>query len=256
MLTRLNIAPVLTADHLRQTDRLARLRETPGILKTPPASPHIEHDGIFVPRGAITEISGPPGSGKTEWTLRFISSCFSNLCSSAKDSGQHSNQDERIGMVGSGGVVQNRTTRVATRVAWIEDAFTANPRGFAEHGADLSQFLFVEGGKDALWATHQVLRSQLFGAVVLWVRESVLSATKPSVELRKLQLSAEQAGAPLLLLCSQPRPTGVNWPVSLQMNMDPRTRRPRILQQSPRSEEVGHERRRPLQTFRTRLHSA
>jgi hypothetical protein len=44
--------------------------------------------------------------------------------------------------------------------------------------------------------------------------------------------------------------------VSLQIAMNPRTRSPRILHQSPRSEEVGHERRRPMQRHRTRLHSA
>jgi hypothetical protein len=219
MLTRLNIAPVLTAD------RLARLREIPGILKTPPASPHIEHDGILVPRGAITEISGPPGSGKTEWTLGFIAEALSELSQNSKDSGQHSNQNERIGMAGSGGVARNPAAEhAAGRVAWIEDCFTANPRGFAEHGVDLGRLLFIEGGKDSLWATHQVLRSQLFGAVVLWVRESLLSVAEPSVELRKLQLSAEQAGVPL------------------QIAMDPGTRTARVLEKSPRSEEVDHER--------------
>ena len=71
MLTRPSIAPVLSGD---QVLRLSRLREIPGLLKSPPSSPFIEHDGIRIPRRAITEISGPPGSGKTEWTLQFLSS--------------------------------------------------------------------------------------------------------------------------------------------------------------------------------------
>ena len=214
MFSKLSIAPIL------KPEQLERLRNIPGILKQAPDSPHPEFEGIRIPRGAITEISGPAGSGKTEWTLRFIQQNFD----------QHS-KHERIGSVET------------ARVCWIEDVFTANPRGFTEHGLDLSRFLFVEGGRDSLWATHQVLRSQLFDAVVLWVRESVLSVNEPSVELRKLQLSAEQAGVPLLLLSPQPRPTGVNWPVALQIAMDPNTRTAKVLEKSPRSEEVDHERR-------------
>ena len=204
MFSKLSIAPIL------KPEQLERLRNIPGILKQAPKSSHLEFEGIRIPRGAITENSGPAGSGKTEWTLRFIQQNFD----------QHS-KHERIGSVET------------ARVCWIEDVFTANPRGFTEHGLDLSRFLFVEGGRDSLWATHQVLRSQLFDAVVLWVRESVLSVSEPSVELRKLQLSAEQAGVPLLLLSPQPRPTGVNWPVALQITMDPHSR----------TAKVDHERR-------------
>ncbi len=222
MFSKLSIAPVLSGDQLT---RLARLRQIPGVLPKAPTAPHFEFEGIPVPRGAITEISGPAGSGKTEWTLRFIRQTL------RQNFDQHSQNCERIGSVET------------ARVCWIEDVFTANPRGFAEHGLDLSHFLFVEGGRDSLWATHQVLRSQLFDAVVLWVRESVLSVSEPSVELRKLQLSAEQAGVPLLLLSPHPRPTGVNWPVALQIAMDPRTRTAQVLDKSPRSEEVDHERR-------------
>ncbi|MFN7684541.1 MAG: hypothetical protein ACK5QT_03920 [Oligoflexia bacterium] len=222
MLSHVSIAPILRPEQLR------KLREIPGILKHEPRPKSFEHGGIQIPCSALTEISGPPGSGKTEWTLQFIAS----LSAAPKNSAANAipGSDPR------------GTPCVYPRVAWIEDAFSANPRGFAEHGVDLRNFLFIEGGKDSLWAAHQVLRSQLFGVAVLWVRESILSSSQPSVELRKLQLSAEQAGVPLLLLSPQPRPSGANWPLALQIAMDPGTRRPTVLHYSPRSEEISHDR--------------
>ena len=123
MFSKLSIAPIL------KPEQLERLRTIPGILKQAPESPPLEFEGIRIPRGAITEISGPAGSGKTEWTLRFISQHF----------GQHSQNCERIGMDETGRMesrVAPGQSRVVQRVGWIEDTFTANPRGFAEHGLD------------------------------------------------------------------------------------------------------------------------
>jgi RecA/RadA recombinase len=260
MFARSSVAPILRPEQLT-AERLEQLRKIPGILKSTPLASHLEFEGIQIPRGAITEISGPPGSGKTQWTLRLISQTFQLQDSLGSD--RHSPTMERIGTVGASGGPDGAAPRdalkVGLKVGWIEDTFTANPRGFAEEGVDLRQFLFIEGGRDSLWAAHQILRSRLFDIVVLWVRESILSVQEPSVELRKLQLSAEQAGTPVLLLSSQPRPTGVNWPVSLQISMNPQTRQAELLQLSPRSEEVRHERSRfsfnRLRAHR-RLHSA
>jgi len=264
MFARSSVAPILRPEHLT-AERLERLRKIPGILKNAPTSSHLELDGIQIPRGAITEISGPPGSGKTQWTLRLISQTFQLQDSLGSD--RHSPTMERIGTVGASGSPDRAAHReslsaglkVGLKIGWIEDTFTANPRGFAEEGVDLRQFLFIEGGKDSLWAAHQLLRSRLFDIVVLWVRESILSVQEPSVELRKLQLSAEQAGTPVLLLSSQPRPTGVNWPVAVQISMNPQTRQAELLQVSPRSEEVRHERSRfgfNRSRAHRRLHSA
>lgn len=260
MFARTSIAPILRPEQLT-SERLERLRQIPGVLKSAPHASHHEFEGIRIPRGAITEISGPPGSGKTQWTLRLISQVFQ--LQDSLDTDRHSPTTERIGTVGVSESPDRAALRagqkVGQRVGWIEDTFTANPRGFAEQGVDLRQFLFIEGGKDSLWAAHQLLRSRLFDFVVLWVRESILSVEEPSVELRKLQLSAEQAGTPVLLLSSHPRPTGVNWPVALQIAMNPQTRLAEVLQLSPRSEEVRHERPRfgfSSPRAHRRLHSA
>ena len=84
-----------------------------------------------IPRGAITEISGADGSGKTEVVLRFLA--------------------EHPGM----------------RVAWIETELTAYPCTFMQMNVDLVRVLFVEAGEQAVWAAMQTLRSGLFGAVIL-----------------------------------------------------------------------------------------
>lgn len=194
-----SVAPILSTEvnadgSATLTRKLEKLRSISGILPCPPPS----RDALFweqaeraVPRGAITEISGPFGSGKTEAVVHFIAK-----------------HQETLG-----------------RVAWIEDRFTAYPTGFLQHGVQLSRMLFIEGGTESLWAAHQVLRSQLFGAVVLFVRDSILSVHQPRVELRKLQLSAEQSNACMFLLTHQPRPQGASWPLAMQLQANPNTRR-------------------------------
>ena len=182
------------------TTRLEKLRSISGVLKNlPPAREALfwEKADALVPRGALTEISGPIGSGKTEAVLNFLA--------------EH---QQSLG-----------------RVAWIEDRFTAYPTGFLQQGVDLSRLLFIEGGNESVWAAHQVLRSQVFGAVVLFVRESTLSASEPRIELRRLQLSAEQSNACVFLLTHQPRPQGASWPLALQLQADPQSRRLKILKQ-------------------------
>ncbi len=174
--------------------KLEKLRSISGVLKgLPPSRDALfwEQADLSVPRGALTEVSGPFGSGKTEAVVKFIA--------------QHQHS---LG-----------------RVAWIEDRFSAYPTGFLQHGVDLSRMLFIEGGAESLWAAHQVLRSQVFGAVVLFVRESTLSASEPRVELRRLQLSAEQSNACVFLLTHQPRPQGASWPLALQLQINSNTRR-------------------------------
>jgi len=197
-----SVAPILSLEAPFGSEafekKLEKLKSISGILKSSPpardALPWTEA-GTAVPRGALTEVSGPAGSGKTEAVLKFLAAHTAPL----------------------------------GRVAWIEDRFTAFPTGFSQHGVDLSRLLFIEGGKDSIWAAHQILRSQIFGALILFVRESTLSASQPQIELRRLQLSAEQSHAAVILLTHQPRPQGASWPISLQLRMDARTRKMEIL---------------------------
>ena len=198
-----SVAPILSMDQAADDStalerRLERLRSISGVLKSPPPSRDAllwEHAEVSVPRGALTEVSGPYGSGKTEALLKFIAA-----------------HQQALG-----------------RVAWIEDRFTAYPTGFLQQGVDLSRLLFIEGGAESIWAAHQVLRSQIFGAVVIFVREATLSASEPRVELRRLQLSAEQSNACVFLLTHQPRPQGASWPLALQLRANPDTRRLDVL---------------------------
>lgn len=62
---------------------------------------------------------------------------------------------------------------------------------FSNAGIALERLLIINSGNDAntLWATEQVLRSGLFGAVVAWVNKS--SAQRQ----RRLQLAAETGGS-------------------------------------------------------------
>jgi hypothetical protein len=84
-----------------------------------------------LPAGAITEISGPIGGGKTEVVLRFLAE-------------NHS-----------------------CPVAWIESHFTLYPCRLPQLRVDLGRVLFVESQKEYLWALGQALRSQLFKILVL-----------------------------------------------------------------------------------------
>lgn len=131
-----------------------------------------------LPQGAITEILGAPGSGKTEAVLRFLAA------------------------------------HPELRVAWIEEDFTIYPCAFPQRGVDLARVFFVDCSvESALWATHQVLSSQLFGIVVLSAR------IRDLVVLRRLQLAAEKNQARVILLSevSAMASAGGAWPIRLQL---------------------------------------
>lgn len=155
----------------------------------------VVHAISHLPQGAITEILGAPGSGKTEAVLRFLAA------------------------------------HPELRAAWIEEDFTIYPCAFPQHGVELSRVFFVDVGvasngvgvgssgagvasKDsALWAAHQILASQLFGAIVLSARIQDL------VALRRLQLAAEKNQARVILLSevSAMASVGNAWPIRLQL---------------------------------------
>ncbi|MBI3557019.1 MAG: hypothetical protein HY074_12205 [Deltaproteobacteria bacterium] len=130
-----------------------------------------------IPRGAVTELSGAHGSGKTRMALKLI----------AENPSVH--------------------------VAWVEDQFTAYPCAFPQQGVQLGRVLFAEAEDQALWTANQMLRSGIFGIVVI--------NTRPleQIELRRLQLAAEQANTAVLLLSEDPTIEGA-WPIALQLQIN------------------------------------
>ncbi len=138
------------------------------------------------PCGGMSEISGPPGGGKTELVLNFL------------------------------------RENPSLKVAWIEDKLSIFPRAFHEMGLDLNRVLFMESGSEVsrgIWATLQVVRSQLFQVVVLSSSISRKWISKTTeVNLRRLQVAAERAQVALILL--SPRPTAERrWALKLQLKV-------------------------------------
>jgi hypothetical protein len=129
----------------------------------------------------VTELSGPEGCGKTELLLQFL----------AKNP--------------------------SLRAAWVENKRSIYPSAFPRYGVSLTRVLFVEAGTDTLWATQQVLRSQLFPLVVVRGLETDANA----LTLRRLQLAAEQAHAAVVLLPEHPTESGA-WPICLQAHIPSR----------------------------------
>ncbi len=153
-----------------QPPRLELLRELPGILKHSPEENIWEHPTIphGIPRGAITEVARPSGTGRTAFVLELLAA--------------HPTQ----------------------RAAWIEDELSFYPPALPLYGVDMNQLLFVEAGPDLLWATQQILRSQLFPIVVLEKGRALLGEN----DLRRLQILAHQGNTALLLLCEKPAQQG------------------------------------------------
>ena len=61
-------------------------------------------------------------------------------------------------------------------------------------------FSILHLSKDVLWSVYQTLRSGLFGIAVISFKKSSLS----EVDMRRLQLLAEQTGSSILLLSELP----------------------------------------------------
>jgi hypothetical protein len=122
---------------LRVAERptLAQLRELLG-QTSPDAAPQASFPFSLLPRsgfprGALSEIHGAPGSGKSELILRFLA--------------------------------ENPTLRVA----WVEDEFTVYPCAFTQAGISLERLLFSQAGNQVVWGTLQILASRLFSVVIV-----------------------------------------------------------------------------------------
>jgi hypothetical protein len=96
------------------------------------------------------------------------------------------------------------------RVAWVEKRLTAYPPGMVQHGARLDLLLFVEGGEHFIWALTELVRSQVFKVLV------VASPVTEELDLRRLQLAAEQAQAGVILLAAEPQWA---WPIRTHLKV-------------------------------------
>lgn len=113
------------------------------------------------PRGAITELLAPrPGLGELSLLLPALA----------------------------------RASAAGRRVALVAPPARPCAPAWAAAGIALSRLLVVNAGGQALWAAAEILRSQAFGAVLLWAGAIV------DRDLRRLQLAAEQGEALLFLL--------------------------------------------------------
>ena len=164
---------------------LRQLRTLPGIIPVMPrreVAPFSALEG-GIARGSLVEFFGKPGCGKTELVLRFLAE----------------NPD--------------------LKGAWVEQNFSIYPPAFPQFQVELDRILFVEatpnpratraGSKAALWATHQILKSQLFGAIVL------TEVSIHETELRRLQLASEKSQSIIFLLKDNPTQRR-HWPIAIQ----------------------------------------
>lgn len=97
-------------------------------------------------------------------------------------------------VVGHNGPDSDHTPPSQDNKAWaalINPPHVPYAPAFSNAGIALDRLLIVNSGDDinTLWATEQILRSGLFGAVVAWVQKS--SAQRQ----RRLQLAAETGGS-------------------------------------------------------------
>ncbi len=132
-----------------------------------------------IPRGALVEVSGALGCGKTEAVLQLLSE------------------------------------NPEVRTAWVEENLTLYPVAFQQLRARLERMLFVDASREselALWSAQQILRSEAFGILVLVAHDLT------ELALRRLQLAAERVGTTVILLSDQSSHVG-NWPMAMQLEV-------------------------------------
>ncbi|HTL12946.1 MAG TPA: hypothetical protein VL588_10685 [Bdellovibrionota bacterium] len=138
-----------------------------------------------IPQGAVTEVSGPSGGGKTEWMLRFLARHPELSC------------------------------------IWIEqgERHSLYPAALHQRGVDPGRVLCVEvaetGSQRVLWAALQALSSRLAPVVVVGLAEG--TSLEP-VDLRRLQIEAERSGATAVVMAENPT-EGPSWPLALQLRI-------------------------------------
>lgn len=169
-----------------------------------------------LPQGGIIEISGAAGGGKLEALLRFLAE------------------------------------NPALQVAWVEEGATTYPCAFPQAGVDLERVLFVnaepahpEQQSFLMDCAHQILRSQIFGVLVLLPRDPMSaqllypphhtpsrgsssfkaalsgpeSRAQSEVELRRLQIAAEKSGTTVFIIRETPLVANT-WPLTAQLGVE------------------------------------
>jgi hypothetical protein len=169
-------------DEMTAPPEVQGIHEIPGVTRGMPKRELFllpESDKLpGLPKGALIGVSGVSGAGKTEFVLKFLAA------------------------------------NPGVNVAWIEEKFTVYPCSFSQHGVGLDRILFIEPEGDPLWVVHQVIKSQVFGVVVL---SSEHPASDPVV-LRRLQIAAEKNACSVILLTEKPM-QAASWPMAVQLQV-------------------------------------
>lgn len=87
-------------------------------------------------------------------------------------------------------------TQRAFPVMLISPPWVPCPQTLHQAGVCLEHCLIIHGRNHGLWATEQVLRSGLCGAVVLWLGPKNITDST----IRRLQLACENGPAPLFII--------------------------------------------------------
>ena len=109
-----------------------------------------------------------------------------------------------------------KLSREKRHLAWITPPYLPYAPALAAADIQLSRLLFIqtENSHDAFWATEQLLRSGVCGAVLSWVRIADVR------KLRRLQLAAESGGA-MGVLFRPLRDAGQSSPAALRLQLTP-----------------------------------
>jgi hypothetical protein len=153
--------------------RLATARaENPGRLPTGLA-PLDGATGGGLPRGRVTELTGPPGAGRTGLACRVAASA----------------------------------TRAGEVIAWVDAEDALDPEAAAAAGVVLGRTLWVRPGgvRDATRAAEILCRAGGFGLVVLDLGERTAETGHDTAVMARLARAAAETRTALLALGSQPR---------------------------------------------------
>jgi hypothetical protein len=116
-----------------------------------------------VPKGGITVLTGPTGTGRMTIAARILAA----------------------------------ETRAKRPVAWVDARGTLYPPALQQAGVDLSRMLVVRGsGERSLFAVEQILESGAFGVVIASGLDSFLS----QAGLRRVQVASEATQASTMMI--------------------------------------------------------